>query len=241
MKNFFTLFTILFSMTLPTFCQSDESYDDLLELYVDEEYEKLCYKSEKYFLDDKYKKDPMPYLYFSMGQFELSKDESLSEKYPKAIKDAFKFAVKFVKKDKDGEYLEEAEDFFAELRLVGMEEAENQMINEKYTKAKGMYKYLIGMDDNDAGAKIYMAYTAFMMRSAREAEELLDGAIENLNGGVLASLTEEQLSLLKNSIITMSDWPEIGEYRSKVSSIMDMVKDTFSDEKDFNVAYDSFK
>ena len=39
----------------------------------------------------------------------------------------------------------------------------------------------------------------------------------------------------------MSDWPEIGEYRSKVSSIMDMVQDTFSDEKDFNVAYDSFK
>ena len=53
--NKYLLFLVvsLLYMT-PIFSQSDEDYDDLLELLVDEKYEKLVYKSEKYFLNQVY-------------------------------------------------------------------------------------------------------------------------------------------------------------------------------------------
>jgi len=240
MKIYFTILIIALSYTSQVFSQSGKSYDDLLEMYVDEKYEKLAYKSEGYFLNDKYKKDPMPYLYFSMANFAFTKDERLAEKYPKAFKDALKFAGKFVKKDKENEYLDEAEDFFEELRAAAMEDAENQIINEKYTKAKGMYKYLVTMDNNDPGAKMYMAYSAFKMRSAREAQLLLEEGINILQSSEPDNLTDQQKMLLKNAIITLSEWQDNGEYRAQITTAFEKTKDLFSEAKDFNRAYDSF-
>ena len=61
-----SLFTMLYS--LGSFAQSD--YNDLLLMYVDEKYERCLYKAEKYTLDEKTKKEPLPYLFMSMSYFQ---------------------------------------------------------------------------------------------------------------------------------------------------------------------------
>ncbi len=220
--------------------QTDNTYDDLLELYVDEKYEKLVYKAENYTLNDKTKKDPLPYLYYSMANFKFTQDETLSEKYPKGFKEALKFAAKFVKKDKESAYIDEAEDYFEELRAVAMEDAENQMINEKYTKAKGMYKYLCNIDPSDPGAKIYMSYAVFKMKSVREGQMLLEEGITLLNEASLENLSDNQFTLLKNSIISFVEWEENSDYREQIKQMLEVSKSAFAEEKDFNRAYDSF-
>ncbi|MCB0765446.1 MAG: hypothetical protein KDB84_12110, partial [Flavobacteriales bacterium] len=74
-------------------------YEDLLVLFVDEKYEKCLGKAEGYTLMDDTKKDPLPFLYMSMCFMEMSKDEKYQADYPKAAKDALKFAEKYRKKD----------------------------------------------------------------------------------------------------------------------------------------------
>ena len=51
------------------------SYDYLLVLFVDGEYEKLVKKAEKYTLNEKTKKDPIPWFYLSKGLYAISKSE----------------------------------------------------------------------------------------------------------------------------------------------------------------------
>ncbi len=233
MKNYFMLFLISFLYLIPSMAQTDNTYDDLLELYVDEKYEKLAYKAEDYFLNDKYKKDPLPYLYYSMAHFAFIKDESLLEKYPKAFKESMKYAGKFVKKDKQAAYIDEAEDYFAELRALAMEEAENQIINLKYTKAKGTYKYLCNLDTKDPGAKVFMSYSCFMMKSVREAQTFLEESLVLLDEVNISSLTKEQKSLLKNSVITMTEWEENGPYRNQITSLLEKTKDALKVKKTF--------
>jgi hypothetical protein len=240
MNKYLLLLVVSLLYMAPIFSQSDKDYDDLLELLVDEKYEKLVYKSESYFLNDKYSKDPLPYLYYSMGHYRFTQDEDLSTKYPKAFKEAMKFAGKFVKKDKESLYIDEAEDYFGELRATGMENAENQIINEKYTKAKGMYKYMCNLDQEDPGAKVYMSYTMFKMRSLREAQTFLEDAITILENRSIEELTSEQKTLLKNAIIVMTEWEGNSEYRSQISILLEKSKSSFSGQKDFDRAYDSF-
>jgi len=240
MNKYLPLLIVSFLYAAPAFSQSDKDYDDLLELFVDEKYEKLVYKAESYFLNDKYSKDPLPYLYYSMGHYKFTEDEALSTKYPKAFKEAMKYAGKFVKKDKESLYLDEAQDYFAELRATGMEDAENQLINEKYTKAKGMYKYMCNLDKEDPGAKVYMSFAMFKMRSLREAQTFLTEAITILEKRSVEELTTEQQTLLKNAIIAMIEWEGNSEYRSQITNLLEKSKTSFSGQKDFDRAYDSF-
>ena len=240
MNKIFMFLVFSFLYVAPGLSQSDNDYDDLLELYVDEKYERLIYKAEDYTLKEKTKKDPLPYLYLSMGCYELSKDETKAEKFPKAFKNALKYAGKFVKKDKEGAFAEDAEDYFADLREDTMEEAENQMVNEKWTKAKGTYKYLVNLDKLDPGAKLYMAYATFRMRSVREAELMLDETITILDERKLETLGVEQKNLLKNSIIAMVEWSGNSDYREKIISILEKTKDYLGGDKEFDRAYNSF-
>ena len=76
-------------------------YEDLLVLFVDEKYEKCIYKAEGYTQGDDTKKDALPFLYVSMCLFEMSKQEKYNADYPKASRDAIKWAEKYRKKDKD--------------------------------------------------------------------------------------------------------------------------------------------
>ena len=87
MKKVITILSFAF-LALSAVAQGD--YNDLLELLVDEEYEKLLYKAEKYTLSDKTKKDALPYVYMSMAYYEISKRDEFAEKYPKAFKESLK-------------------------------------------------------------------------------------------------------------------------------------------------------
>ena len=84
-----------------------------------------------------------------------SDDADLREAYEvdklKALKNALKYASKFVKKDREKDYVPSEQEFIEELRKETLVAAETE-INGKYTKAKGYHKYLTALDEEDPGA-----------------------------------------------------------------------------------------
>ena len=77
-KSNLLLLSILYFMfnlfTINVISQTDNTYEDLLVLYVNEDFKNCYNKSLKYTVKDKTKKDPLPYLFVSKACYEMSQD-----------------------------------------------------------------------------------------------------------------------------------------------------------------------
>lgn len=218
---------------------AQNNYDDLLEFIVDEKYEKCLYKALKYTEDDDTRKDPLPYAYMSLAYFRIhqSDDPKLQEDYPNAYKDAMKYIRKFVKKDGEGAYLAEFEEFMSELRLETIAIAEREMDEEKYIRSKRYWKYLTDMDEKDPGAWLAYAHSLWMNNSKRDAENAWEVARNLIKDSCCDNLTDDQLSLLKMGVIMNAEMlDEMGE-RSKAKEWLTLTESYFEDDPEFSVTY----
>ncbi|MCH2198678.1 MAG: hypothetical protein MK081_07825 [Flavobacteriales bacterium] len=218
---------------------AQRNYDDLLELVVDEKYERCLQKCFKYMDGEDTKKDPMPYLYASMSYYRIhqSDDPKLEERFPKAFKNSLKYLVKHRKKDKQDEFFAEHQEFISEVRLETMLEAEREVEQEKFTRSKGLYKYLTQIDVNDPGAWMALAHSFYMMKSRKDAGLAWDEAKKILNEQGVDHLAEEQLELLKQTVIRNAEMlDELGE-RGQAKEWLEMTQEYFADDKEFSVVY----
>ena len=115
-------------------------FDKLFDMFTMDEVEDCAWKAAKMVENDKYKKMPEPYLYYSMRMLQIwEKNEDLPEdeepEFPKPYKDCFKYAAKARKKDKTGEICSQNEDFFDQLKEVGTKEAHQQCQHRASAKA----------------------------------------------------------------------------------------------------------
>ena len=97
--------------------QTENTYENLLVLYVNEDYKNCFNKSLKYTVKDKTKKDPLPYLFASKASYEMSQDHKYTEEFPKARKTALSYAAKYRKKDKKYLFKEDAEEFINDFKI----------------------------------------------------------------------------------------------------------------------------
>ena len=102
--------------------KSQDDFEDLRILYMDEKYEKLIGKATGYVENDKTRKNPAPYLYLSKAYFEISQIEKYNEDYPpeKAFRNAMKWASKYRRKDKEGILYYENDMYFQELKKMAV-------------------------------------------------------------------------------------------------------------------------
>jgi hypothetical protein len=153
------------------------------KLFMEEKFGSIISKGEGMIENDKYKKDPEIYLYISMAFFELSEsnDEKVQEDYPKALKNAFKYAAKFVKKDRDGVWYEDNSDFFEDLKKAGVADAE-RWINDpkKLRNAVSSYKYMTKAMPDDWNLLFFKGVLEQMNRNTGQAERDLGLAMTNL-------------------------------------------------------------
>ncbi len=232
------LFVHLIALMLPATAQK-HVYEDLLVLYVDEKYDKCLMKAENYTENDATRKDPLPYLYMSMALFEMSKREEYQEDYPKAARDALKYAEKYRKKDKDNEFFRNYEDYWAELNTMAMEEAEFYFQDAKWSKARQTYDYMIGYYPENAGAWGMLAVSQFKYNQSREAEESLVKFEEAYAAlGDLERLPQDQKKLLKMALINLSIHQAENGMRSKAIATIEKGKDLFMDDPEFKLQYE---
>lgn len=218
--------------------QSVNDYKDLLTLFVADKFERCLYKAEGYTLDDKTKKDAVPYLFVSRCYYEMSKRDEFKAKYPNAFKDAMKYIAKYAAKDKEKVYYSEYEDFISDLRSSAISEAENLFESEKYTKSKAIYDQLTKLDPNDAGAYIMLGLNQTALKAKKEAEIAMNTAMTILENKT-ASTGKEQLALLKNSLIGLATGlNEVGR-KDEAKTWIEFGQEYFKEDKEFNLAYET--
>jgi tetratricopeptide (TPR) repeat protein len=197
---------------------TEDELNQLLVWYVDEKYEKVLFKAIRYTEDDEQKKHPVPYLYMAKGYLGIhnSDDSDLRETYEvdklKALKNSLKYAGKFVKKDKEMEYVPQEQEFLEDLRKETIIAAETEMDNGKYTKAKSYYKYLTTIDEEDPGAWMMYGTVFLALKARRDADNAWETASNLLKEQQARGLTEGQRELLQYAfVMTIEMLDEMGD------------------------------
>ena len=238
MKKLLLAFFLLGSINI--IAQEQDTYPDLLALFVDEKFEKCLYKAEKYTLSDKSKKHALPYLFMSRCYFEMSKRDEFKEKYKAAGKDCFKYATKYVVKDKERKFYAEHEDYFTELRNKAISEAELSMDNKKYSQSKTYYDYLADWDTHDAGAWIMMAISYQMNKQKKESDTALANAKKLLTDKTCSVEIKGQKDLLRNAIIAYAEKVYTEGNSAEAKVWLELGKEWFMDDKEYQVTYSQY-
>lgn len=216
-------------------------YEDLLVLYVDEKFEKCIDKAEGYTTNDNTKKDPLPFLYISMCYHEMSKQEKFLADYPKASREAMKWAEKYRRKDKDLEFFHNYEDFWMSLNTAAMDEGENLMDDPKgLSKSRQVWSSMTKYYPENPGPWLMLAITQYQGNLAKEA----DLSVKEFDkvfkaAGNIASLPADQRKLLKNALIRFADYSMDKGLRDQARRYIALGKDYFMGENDFKAAYNN--
>jgi hypothetical protein len=221
--------------------QAQKTYQDLLVLYVDEKYEKCIAKAEGYVNNDNTKRDPLPYLYISMCYHEMAKVEKYQGDYPKAAREALKWAEKYRRKDKDLEFFHNYEDFWMALNTSAMEEGENQMDDPKgLSRARQAWTSMTKYYPENPGPWLMLAITQYKSNLAKEADlnvKEFDKALAA--AGDINRLPADQRKCLKNALIRYADYLVGKGMRDQARRYLALGKDYFMAEADFKGVYNS--
>lgn len=213
--------------------QDNKEYEGLWVLYIDEDYKKLVKKAKGITENDKTKKEPMPYLFMSMGYFEISKKEDLSEDYPKAFKDAMKYAGKWRKKDKKGTFVYDNKDYIADLREAGMEVAEGYLEDGSFSKAKGYYKYMTQFDPECPGSWLMYSFALKKMNDFSGRQLAWDNYETKL--GEISRLGTEQQRLLKYGLIIYSEELYEEGKRSEARTLLKVGAEFYAEDNEYKI------
>ena len=218
---------------------SENELNQLLVWYVDGKYEKVLYKAIRYTEDDEQKKHPMPYLYMAKAYLgihnsdDADKRESYEEDKLKALKNALKYAGKFVKKDKEQEYIFEELEYIEDLRKETIIAAETEMDNGKFTKAKSYYKYLTTLDKEDPGAWMMYGTVFLTLKARRDADKAWETARNLLLDQQTRGLTEGQRELLQYAFVTtIEKLDEMGD-RAAAQDFISLGDDFIGGDREF--------
>ncbi|WP_107037505.1 hypothetical protein [Brumimicrobium mesophilum] len=145
MRKLITVFATLF-LTLSVFSQ--ETYEDLLIVKADADWEKLIKQAEKYTVKGSTSKDAEPYYYMAYGLYKISFEAERDDQYKNAYKDAFTSIGKMLRYDKSGDIQSKYSEFIDEMKLSLLEIIQNEVGNEEYRRAFGwsMRLYKFGRD-----------------------------------------------------------------------------------------------
>ena len=218
---------------------SENELNQLLVWYVDGKYEKVLYKAIRYTEDDEQKKHPMPYLYMAKAYLGIhnSDDADLRESYEvdklKALKNALKYAGKFVKKDKEQEYIFEELEYIEDLRKETIIAAETEMDNGKFTKAKSYYKYLTTLDKEDPGAWMMYGTVFLTLKARRDADKAWETARNLLLDQQARGLTEGQRELLQYAFVTTIEKLDEMSDRAAAQDFISLGDDFIGGDREF--------
>lgn len=230
------------------------TYDDLVILFSDADYEKLLKKAEKYTQSDKSRKDAIPYLYLSKANFEISKggeQEELLAKYPRAFKESIKYAGKCIQKDKEGIVVADNMAHFTNLKVVVTEILRNLAESGDFGRLMGQIPLMIKVDKKDIGA-YYLKAAAYyykkditgMKKTAKLADEMLKTADPNAftisedDDFDLTNKKKADINMLKLGVINYARALVLARQKEGAKDIMGKVKQWFEEDEEFKAVYD---
>ena len=191
MKNTLFLFYFLGAFVLTSNAQAPE-YNDLIVYFADGDFEKLMKVATKYTGGDDTRKDATPYLYLSKANLEISKGGDLSEKYPRAFKDAIKFAGKCLQKDKEGSVYTDNLAHFTSCKIAVFEQMRNLTESDDFGRLSGVIPLMEKIEKQEVGTAFLKAVAKFRRgdKGGYKTEEKV--ALEKLENFDSSTITESE-------------------------------------------------
>ncbi len=243
----YKLFLVMLVYTLTVSSQvvaQPDQFDDLLILYVDEEYEKLLKRAERYTENSDTRRDPRPVLYLSKAYFEMSKRDEYTDKYPRAFRDALKYASRYSRRDKEREYFDENRDFLNELRGEAMREAGLFMSGNDVrgmSQAARIYKALVDLDSEDAGAAMIYSAVLYKINRRGEADVVMREMAPKLPHIDFDRMTDDQKEMLKFGTIHYAEYLKDQGMLDSARVTMRIVEPYFEDDNEFQLSMEEIR
>ena len=185
-KSYFfaALFAVLFS-NVSIAQVAGGHHQKLFDLYVMGRYEDCLGKAQKMSENDKYKSDSEPYLWVSMCFNQFVGDEEMESYYPKSIKNALKYGVKFKKKDdkikkKDGDYIFDAnEEYMYQLIQLSLIEGKSFFVMDNYSKAQYYYKIAANLDPENQDCQLMKGVIYLYTKNTKEGNLIIKSAMDH--------------------------------------------------------------
>ncbi|MGC9331763.1 MAG: hypothetical protein ACP5DZ_07815 [Bacteroidales bacterium] len=176
MKRLLMLFVFILSLSVVGKSQVVGGYfDELAEMYENEEWEDCIKKADKLLGKKKYAGDPELYLYQALAYYQISMDTSLAKltAYRGAYMDALKNLNRAVKKDKYGEYFPENNFIIEDIIKAGITTILNYSAKNDFSKINSLLRNFISLS-KDPGFVFYKGVMDFFNNNEREALETMD-------------------------------------------------------------------
>lgn len=231
-KNFLIVCVVLF-FGISHVQSQDENYNDLIFLIIDGAYEKALNKAEKFTNKEKTKRDPVPYLYMSMAQFEMSKREEFAEEHPRAFRDAIKNASKFARYDRESEYVAEFDNYLTELKLEIMREARYYYEAENWRRSMTYAKYVSRIDPDNLSALLLRGVAEVKSRNEYQAKTTFEEADIALNGFSPGDLSSDELPQLRYTILEYAALQKEVGTRERAEPYLTMGSEVFAEDPEF--------
>ena len=151
---------------------SNPEFDAIAKKYEKGKFESALESADALIDNDKHRKKPEPYLWASMCNYAIytSDDEKLKERFKGALRDALKYAGKAVNKDKNGDIVQDNQEYFDLMKKEGIAYAKEYEAEENYRKASYTYKQILDFAPNDAYIQFVKGVTDIRLSSLYEAE-----------------------------------------------------------------------
>jgi len=161
---------------------TNPEFTNLAKKYANGKYESVVESAESLMDNDKHKKKPEPYLWASMGFLQLSRSDNpkIKERYKYALKSALKHGGKAAKKDKNGNVIENNQEYFDELKVEGVELAKSYQVDNNARKASYTFKQLLAFAPNDQNIRFAKAISDIRLNNHSEAERGLNVSLPKL-------------------------------------------------------------
>ncbi len=250
MKKITLLFYLIGLLTTFSFAQRPE-YNDLVVYFADGDLEKLLKEAEKYTTDDDSRKDAIPYLYLSKANFEISKGGDLSEKYPRAFKDAVKYAGKAIQKDDDNQTMYNANlAHFTMVKKEVFEQIRNLVESDDYGRLMGVLPLMEKIEKEEVGTAFLKAVAKYQRGDKsgfRIEQKVAMTKLENFDTGTLVLSDDDTVEeaakkkvdreVFKFGIVQYAKTLVVMEETSEAKAILGKIKQLYEDDKNFMKEY----
>lgn len=148
-----------------------EIYAKLFDMYAFEKYEDCAYKAERMTENDKYRRDPEPYLYLAMCYYKINFMDSadLDQEYRDPLKESLKYAYKYTKKDKEKELYPQNAGFFEELKESALLRVKSLAEQESYRKAATETRRILKIEPENANLQFTKGVFDLLSRNTQGA------------------------------------------------------------------------
>jgi len=170
----------------------------------------------------------------------MSKIEKYQADYPKAARDAVKWAEKYRKKDKNKEFFDNYADYWSELNTLAQDAGLNDYEANSFSKAKQWFDGMTGYYPENPGPWLMLGLTMLKSNLVKEGEAAIakfQPAIDAAGG--IGMLPDDQKKLVKSALIHYATYLDSKGNKAKAKDMLEIGKDFFMEDPEFKGTYES--